>query len=272
MPAFTAPSRVKSSKRTATPCRRIPVGTGPFRLAEWRRSSRIVLERNPTYRDVFYDAHPNADDAEGQALLAKLKGRKLPMVDRVEVSIIEEVQPRWLSFLNKQSDVAWLVPFDFVNTAAPNGKLAPFLAKQNVQIYRYPASDITLSYFNMEDPVVGGYTPDKVALRRAIGMSTDIDQEIRLFWRGQAVPAHSGLMPNIVGYDKEYVVPATISRRRARCSTPMATSTATAMVGANSPTAARCCCGGPRRPISERGNATNYGARTSTASAFASTS
>ena len=185
-----------------------PVGTGPFRLAEWRRSSRIVLERNPTYRDVSYDAHPNADDVEGQALLAKFKGRRLPMVDRVEVSIIEEVQPRWLSFLNKQSDVAWQVPFDFVNTAVPNGKLAPFLAKQNVQMYRVLASDIALSYFNMEDPVVGGYTPDKVALRRAIGLATDIDQEIRLYWRGQAVPAHSGLMPNIVGYDKDYVVPS----------------------------------------------------------------
>ncbi|MDQ3188126.1 MAG: ABC transporter substrate-binding protein [Pseudomonadota bacterium] len=185
-----------------------PVGTGPFRLAEWRRSSRIVLERNPTYRDVSYDAHPNADDVEGQALLAKFKGRRLPLVDRVEVSIIEEVQPRWLSFLNKQSDVAWQVPFDFVNTAVPNGKLAPFLAKQNVQMYRALASDIALSYFNMEDPVVGGYTPDKVALRRAIGLATDIDQEIRLYWRGQAVPAHSGLMPNIVGYDKDYVVPS----------------------------------------------------------------
>ncbi len=185
-----------------------PVGTGPFRLAEWRRSSRIVLERNPTYRDVSYDAHPNADDVEGQALLTKFKGRRLPLVDRVEVSIIEEVQPRWLSFLNKQSDVAWQVPFDFVNTAVPNGKLAPFLAKQNVQMYRVLASDIALSYFNMEDPVVGGYTPDKVALRRAIGLATDIDQEIRLYWRGQAVPAHSGLMPNIVGYDKDYVVPS----------------------------------------------------------------
>lgn len=185
-----------------------PVGTGPFRLGEWRRSSRIVLERNPTYRDMFYDAHPNADDAEGQALLAKLKGRKLPMLDRVEVSIIEEVQPRWLSFLNKQSDVAWQVPFDFVNTAAPNGKLAPFLARQEVKMYRTLASDITLSYFNMEDPVVGGYTPEKVALRRAIGLSTDIEQEIRLYWRGQAVPAHSVLMPNIVGYDKNYVVPS----------------------------------------------------------------
>lgn len=35
-----------------------PVGTGPFRLVDWRRSSRIVLERNPTYREVLYDAEP----------------------------------------------------------------------------------------------------------------------------------------------------------------------------------------------------------------------
>ena len=35
-----------------------PVGTGPFRLAQWRRSSLIVLERNPDYRDVRYDAEP----------------------------------------------------------------------------------------------------------------------------------------------------------------------------------------------------------------------
>ena len=28
-----------------------PVGTGPFRLVDWRRSSRMVLERNPRYRD-----------------------------------------------------------------------------------------------------------------------------------------------------------------------------------------------------------------------------
>ena len=73
------------------------------------------------------------------------------MIDRVEVSIIEEVQPRWLSFLNKQADVSWLVPFDFVNIAAPNGKLAPFLAKQECRLYRTLASDMTLYYFNMED-------------------------------------------------------------------------------------------------------------------------
>ena len=87
-----------------------PIGTGPFRLAEWRRSSKIVLVRNPTYRDVRYDCEPNADDAEGQALLAKFKGRTLPMVDRVEVSVIEEQQPRWLSFLQKQQDLLERLP------------------------------------------------------------------------------------------------------------------------------------------------------------------
>ena len=181
-----------------------PVGTGPFRLTEWRRSSMLVLERNPTYREVRYDAEPNADDAEGQALLAKFKGRRLPMIDRVVISIIDEVQPRWLSFLNQQQDLLYQLPFDFVNIAAPNGKLAPNLARQGVQMWRTLASDVTLIYFNMQDPVVGGYEPEKVALRRAIGLGINIDQEIRLYWRGQAVPAQSALVPNTVGYSAAF--------------------------------------------------------------------
>ena len=181
-----------------------PVGTGPFRVAEWRRSSRIVLERSPGFREVLYDAQPNADDAEGQELLRRFKGRRLPMVDRVEISIIEETQPRWLSFLNRQQDVMYLLPYEFVNIAAPNGRLSADLAREGVRMYRTLASDVTLTYFNMEDAVVGGYAPEKVALRRAISLAVDIDQEIRLFWRGQAVPAQSSLMPNTMGYDASF--------------------------------------------------------------------
>ncbi|MEO7335150.1 MAG: ABC transporter substrate-binding protein, partial [Caldimonas sp.] len=48
-----------------------PVGTGPFRLAQWRRSSFVALERSPDFRELFYDAEPAPDDAEGQALLAR---------------------------------------------------------------------------------------------------------------------------------------------------------------------------------------------------------
>jgi hypothetical protein len=134
-----------------------PVGTGPFRLAEWRRSSRMVLERNPTYREVLYDEHPPAGDARREAIAAKLKGRRMPLVDRVEIAVIEEPQPRWLSFLSDEQDVVERIPDQFCEQAIPNGQLAPHLAKRGIQMVRYQRNDVSVSYFAMENPVVGGY-------------------------------------------------------------------------------------------------------------------
>jgi ABC-type transport system substrate-binding protein len=178
-----------------------PVGTGPFRLAQWKRSSRIVLERNPNYREVRYDEHPPEGDARLQAIAAAFKGRRLPLVDRMEVSIIEENQPRWLAFLNGQQDLIEEVPADFAGIAMPNNRLAPHLEKRGVQMVRYPRAEVSLSYFSMTDPVVGGYEPHKVALRRAIGLAIDVDKEIRLVRGGQAIPAQSMIGPEIWGYD-----------------------------------------------------------------------
>ena len=177
-----------------------PVGTGAFKLGPWRRSSQITLLRNPTYREVRWDGEPVADDVEGQAMLRQFKGRKLPLVDRVEVSIIEESQPRWLSFLNADFDLVQ-VPIEFANQAVPNGRLAPYLAKRGIRLDRFVNPDRTLYYFNMEDPIVGGMTPDKVALRRAISLATDVGQEIRGVRRGQAVPAQTMVSPGSWGYD-----------------------------------------------------------------------
>ena len=185
-----------------------PVGTGPFRLKSWTRSSKIVLERNPTYREVRYDAQPGPDDVEGQAILARFKGRKLPMVDEVEISIIEESQPHWLAFLNAEVDClvtnSGSVPPEFTAIAAPNGKLAPNLARRGVQLRRTVLSDTTMIYFNMEDPVVGGYTPEKVALRRAISLAYDVQREITLIRRGLGIPAQSPMVPFTSGYDPAY--------------------------------------------------------------------
>jgi len=181
-----------------------PVGTGPFMLTQWRRSSLIVLEKNPGFRERVYDAEPNADDPSAQALLTRFKGRRLPMVDRVEVAIIEEDQPRWLSFLTGEQDLSWLVPAPFAPQAIPNGKLAPNLAKQGIQLERVLNTDRFLYYWNMEDPVVGGYTPEKVALRRAISLGTDVQRQIAMVWRGQGVPAQSVVAPSTWGYDPQY--------------------------------------------------------------------
>ncbi|MCV2370701.1 ABC transporter substrate-binding protein [Roseateles oligotrophus] len=181
-----------------------PVGTGPFKLGVWRRSSKIELLRNPDYRERFYDAEPGAEDKEAQALLAHFKGRRLPMLDRVEVDIIEEVQPRWLAFLNAEHDLLERVPPDFISQAMPNGKLAPNLAKRGVQAFRTIGPDASLTVFNMEDPVIGGMAPEKIALRRAISLGIDVPREINLVRRGQAVPAQSQVVPHTTGYRAEF--------------------------------------------------------------------
>ena len=178
-----------------------PVGTGPYRLAAWRRASKIVLERNPGYREVFYAEEAPAGDAPTQAAVARLTGRRLPMIDRVEISIIEENQPRWLSFLNGEQDVMVEVPTQFTASAAPNGRLAPNLAKRGMQMTRYAGAEVSTSYFAMENPVVGGYTPAKVALRRAISLAVDLDKEIRLVRNGQAIPAQGPIGPGAWGYN-----------------------------------------------------------------------
>jgi ABC-type transport system substrate-binding protein len=179
-----------------------PVGTGAFRLKTWRRASRIVLERSPSWRGSSYEGTP-ADEPLAREIAASLQGRSLPLVDEVVLDVVEEDQPRWLTFLN--GGYAWLaVPGPYASIAAPNGVLAPFLAKKGVRLQSSLRPDMTMSFFFMEHPLVGGYTPDKVALRRAIGLAFDSNTYIRRVLGGLAIPAQSTVAPFTTGYDPAY--------------------------------------------------------------------
>ena len=181
-----------------------PVGTGPFRLVDWRRSSRIVLERNPGYRDETYDETPPDGDAAAVAIAQRLRGRRLPMVDRVEVYIVEENQPRWLAFLNEEHDLVDEVPYDLADIVVPGGQLAPNLKRRGIQMDRAPRASVDMALFNMEHPVLGGYTPERVALRRAISLAYSVDDEIRLVRKGQSVPSESPVAPTVTGFDASF--------------------------------------------------------------------
>ncbi len=179
-----------------------PVGTGPFRLKSWRRGSRIELERNPGYREVRYEGQP-ADDPEAQAIAAQLRGRRLPLADRVVIDIVEEEQPRWLAFLEGAHDLLE-VPGGYRNLAAPRGRIAPFLARRGIRMQAQLMPDMVMDFFFMEHPVVGGYAPHQVALRRAMGLAFDERSYRDQIFGSFGQQAQSTVPPHCSGFDPAY--------------------------------------------------------------------
>ena len=164
-----------------------PVGTGPYRLKTWTRGQRIVLEANPDYRDVTFPA-PGPGSTPADAAIAKgMVGRKLPLIGNIDVSIIEEAQPRLLSF--ESGNVDYLeVPLSLASNVLDGAVLKPQFAKRGITLQRELTPSISMFYFNLDNPVVGGYTPEKLALRRAISMGFDRATAIAQLQNGQAHP------------------------------------------------------------------------------------
>ena len=174
-----------------------PVGTGPYRLKEWRRASRVVLEANPNYRTVRF---PENADAPQQELVRNMRGKTLPQIGRIEISIIEESQPEILAFTQGDLDFIALGGDD-TKRVMQNGRLRPDLEKRGIRHVRFGSPSVTFTYFNMEDPAVGGYSTQQIALRRAIGMGFDVDELIRVLFAGNALPANQLLPPGVSGHD-----------------------------------------------------------------------
>jgi ABC-type transport system substrate-binding protein len=177
-----------------------PIGTGPYLLGEYQRSAKMVLVANPGFRDTTY-VPAGPVPPESLPIAAALKGRKLPLVERIQISVIEEGQSVWLAFVNREIDFLAGLPPAFIDQALASGKLRADLAATGVRHDVLLRPNTRWTYFNMEDPVVGGYTPAKIALRRAIGMGYDVDEFIRVIQKGRAVPATSPIPPDIAGYD-----------------------------------------------------------------------
>ena len=186
-----------------------PVGTGPYVLGEYRRSARIVLLANPSFRETYY--RPSGPvPAPSRIAAAALDGQRLPRATRVEISIVEEGQARWLAFLRGEIDLLDILPIEFVDEALDNDTLKPALAARGITHDVLIRPNSWWTYFNMKDPVVGGYSREKIALRRAIGMGYDVSALIRVLTKGRAVPANGPIPPDIAGYDPALMTDAQI--------------------------------------------------------------
>jgi ABC-type transport system substrate-binding protein len=177
-----------------------PVGTGPYRLVEWKRGAKIVLRANENYREEYFPEPPAGADATKRALANSMAGKRLPQVGRIELSIIEPPQPQLLAFDSGALDILDL-PFEMApKVLDASGRLLPVYAKQNVDAQRVTDLYVGYLFFNMEDPVVGGEAPERVALRRAALMGYDVAQEIRVVRNGQGIPATQPIPPDADGH------------------------------------------------------------------------
>jgi ABC-type transport system substrate-binding protein len=173
-----------------------PVGTGPYRLKEWRRGSRIVLEANPAYRTV---AFPASQDPARAALVREMRGKALPQIGTIEFSVMEEMQPRVLEFQRGNLDIAMLRG-TAVQALLRNGALDPALAARGVRTDAYHYTT-RMALFKMDDPVVGGMSREHVALRRAIALALEADKLTKVVYGGQATPANQLLARGVAGFD-----------------------------------------------------------------------
>lgn len=186
-----------------------PVGTGPYLLKRYVRSSKIVLEANPDYRGRVWDFAPG-DDPLDREIAASMKGRKLPAIGSVEISIMDETQSRWLAFQRGETDFEYQL-WDVAPTfMTDDGRLKPEFVKRGIRLDRSVDPEITYTFFNMQDKVgdqpnpVGGFSKERIALRRAIAMAYKVDDQIRIIRKGQAVRAQFPVPPGVAGHQPHY--------------------------------------------------------------------
>ena len=180
-----------------------PVGTGPYLLKDWRRGQKTTLEASPTFREVYF---PDSTDPADAEILKVMRGKRIPMIGRIEMNIIEETNPRLLAFIKGELDISNPVPPDLIyNVLDAKNKLKPELAKRGIRHIRQFMPSITFEYFNMDDPIVGGYSREQIALRRAVGMAYNVEDEVAIVRQGQGVPGTQMLPPPTIGYDPNFV-------------------------------------------------------------------
>lgn len=189
---------------------RHPVGTGPFTLAEneWVPKKSMVLRKNPNYHECFYPEKPaesyDGMDEDVAAGFYKNAGEKLPLLDRVEITMFVQDQPMWLKF--RAGDVDYTqVPAENFEEAfnRRTRKLKKSFADDGIDSRPVRLLDFIFYGFNMEDELVGGYGDKKKYLRQAISLALDWDERNDSFYNGINIVYDGMIPPGLDGYPED---------------------------------------------------------------------
>ena len=202
---FTAPMAHEATKLYGKDIARHPIGCGPYMLEEWTPKRRIVLVKNPNRVTEYYPTEGEPGDRE--AGLLKLAGQQLPLTDKIVVTNITENTTGWNLFLQGYMDAWGVTQTNYQQAVTQQGMLSDEMREKGIRLTKANSVGISYFAFNMNDPVVGGYTPEKRKLRQAISLAVNSRDFIQLFSQGNGIAAQSIIPPGIFGYDPNYVNP-----------------------------------------------------------------
>jgi len=182
-----------------------PVGTGPFRVAEFNPVYRAVFTRSSSYRpDHVPDPENNPNERwagweqDRDAGLLVNAGKTVPLLDGMEIRFILEDQPRWLYFKSGYTDFL-NPPKDNIADAIPNGELSEEMKSRGIRIQKWTELGTVYACLNTEDPLLSN-----VDIRRAIALAYDHRWTIDNLYGGEALIATSPIPPGVAGYDPDY--------------------------------------------------------------------
>jgi len=174
------------------------VGTGPFILKEYVVKSKFRYIKNPNYREKYF---PTEGAPRYSEFVKNYAGKKLPLVDEIDVRVILENQTQWLNFSAGKIDYLD-IPKDNFDSSIIGNKLSEDLKKKGVHLEVAPSLSTYYVAFNQSHEVL-----QNVHLRRAISLAIDIDEFNKLFYNGTGLSAQSIIPPGLSGYKKDFKNP-----------------------------------------------------------------
>lgn len=184
---------------------RNPVGTGPFILDTWVPKQSLTANKNPNYHPVFYPERGEWSSEDRRNRLHRAAGKQVPFVDRVEFTMFVEEQPMWLEFSKGKLGYTQ-VPEDYFTEAfdLASKQLKEDWLRRDIRAHSNLLLDFTFRGFNMEDELLGGYTPEKRALRRAISYAIDLEEINKTFYNGRRIVYDGPIPPGLDGHPENH--------------------------------------------------------------------
>ena len=183
-----------------------PVGTGAYYLAKNNPSKEMILKANPNFHDEYYPTLSEKLRVSSQVSKELLDdaGEKLPFVKEIIYTLEKESIPLWNKFLQGYYDASGISSeaFDQAVQISASGAmdLSSEMSQKGITLKGSVQPSIFYMAFNMEDPVVGGYSESAKKLRQAISIAQNQEEYISIFMNERGMAAQGPIPPGIFGH------------------------------------------------------------------------